>query len=191
MLRLCGWIAGVCVGMTFLSTGCKQKDAQTMAASKGAPTTAAASNQYEWCRASPAAWQGLIDAIDRMEKSERSGTASVAAQAIPASLPASAAQLLSNPPLTEPPPCGEAYDQAILSSKELTQAASDKQSGGGVTAGFGGCEMQNSSGIMSITKLSSGHYRIELLGCGGRQRSEMIVSPQQLKGLAGTLLRGV
>lgn len=190
MLSRCGWIVSVCLGMTVLSPACKQKDAQTMVAPTGASTNAATSSEYEWCRASPAAWQELIQAIDRMEKSQRSGAIPAAAQAMSASLPASAAQLLSNPPLKEPPPCGEAYDKAILSSAGLVQAESEKK-GPSAVAGFGGCEMQNSSGIMSITRLSSGHYRIELLGCGGRQRSEMIVSPQQLKGLAGTLLRGV
>ena len=186
------WVlCGAVLAIFSSAVGCKKNDADLMAASSAPSVGRESSQKYEWCKASPAAWQGLIEAINQMEKAGQSSIGGVAgAQAQAAPLSASVIQLMNNPPAAEPPACGEQYDKALLESKEQVQVALEGKSNS-AALGFGGCEIANSSGVMSITRLSSGHYRIEILGCGGRQHSEIIVSPAQLKSLGGTLLRGV
>lgn len=194
MLRDRKILVGAAVALFSLSVGCKQKDADLMTASSAKlEVQNPDAQQYEWCKVSAAAWQGLVEAINRMEKAGKSNVstaAGVRAQAQAEPLSATALQLLKNPPSVEPKPCGEQYDQALLNTNQQVQVALEGRPSEAVL-GFGGCEIYNSSGVMSITKLTSGNYRIEILGCGGRERSELIVSPTQLRGLAGTLLRGV
>lgn len=192
MLRDCKILAGAAVALFSLSVGCKQKDADLMTASSAKLTEQnPAAQQYEWCKVSAVAWQGLVEAINRMEKAGKSNVSTAAGvQAQAAPLSATTLELLNNPPSVEPKPCGEQYDQALLNTNQQVQVALEGRTSE-AALGFGGCEIYNSSGVMSITKLASGNYRIEILGCGGRERSEMIVSPTQLRGLAGTLLRGV
>ncbi len=186
-LILCGTVFAV----FSTAVGCKKNDAELMTASSTTSGDPSVSQKYEWCKASPAAWQGLVEAISQMEKAGQSSIGGAAGtQAQPAPLSASVVQLMNNPPSAEPPPCGDVYDRALVDSKQQVQVALEGKSDS-VAFGFGGCEIANSSGVMSITRLSSGHYRIEILGCGGRQHSEIIVSPTQLKSLGGTLLRGV
>ena len=190
MFGNCVILCGVAVVVISTAMGCKKNDAALMAASSGASESNEVSQKYEWCKASPAAWQGLVEAIGQMDKAGQSSIGGVAgAQAQPAPLSASVVQLINNPPSVEPPPCGDVYDRALVDSKQQVQVALEGKSES-VAFGFGGCEIANSSGVMSITRLTSGHYRIEILGCGGRQHSEIIVSPAQLKSLGGTLLRG-
>jgi hypothetical protein len=172
---------------------CKPKEADLQTTRSSASKTAGASQlKFAWCKASPTAWSRVVDAIDSMEKAGRASLSTDASSTgSGASLQTAALELLKNPPQGEPPRCDEAADAALSQSDQQVAVALGQSSKNVAFALGGSCEIQNSTGIMSITRLPSGYYRIEILGCGGHQRSEMILNPKQLKSLGGTLLRGV
>jgi hypothetical protein len=192
--RLMPSVCGVLLALTLFH--CKPKDSNTMGSSSNRTRSGASAEQrFEWCKTSPEAWSSLIEAVRVMEQAGKShlnmGLAPSSVKGATSELPQSARAMLSTPPSSEPPPCGEQADELFLQSKQQVEVALKPQSNDNGFALGGSCEMANGSGVMAITRLPSGHYRIEVLGCEGRTRSEMIMSPKQLKSLAGTLLRGV
>lgn len=172
-------------------TSCKTRDAAILSVSGHAARQPKAAKQYELCKVSPLAWSGLSAAVSAMEKAGKSSVQISQDTSDSEPLSATALELFNRPHDAGVPSCGESLDQALAESPAKILTALSKSSSGSVLALHGIHEVETSSGIMSITRLPSGHYRIEILGLAGRQRSEMIMSPQQLKGLAGTLLRGV
>jgi|GEM_PF-2010177 len=182
----------MCLSVSFSFSACKQKDADLQGASGVAKGSTSADRKFAWCRISPPAVSGVIEAIAAMEKN---GRASVNIEGLRASnetaLAPAAKELLKNPPSSNPPPCDSLQDAALVQSERRVVAALGNSTNEVAMALGASCEIENSSGVISITRLSSGNYRIEMLGCGGHQRSEMILNPKQLKSLGGILLRGV
>jgi hypothetical protein len=194
LCRLVPSLSGVLLALTLLH--CKPKESDSLASSSGLSHSSASGDQrFEWCKTTPEAWSSLTEAIRTMEMAGKThlnmGLAPSSLKGTSSELAPKARAMLNSPPASEPPSCGEQVEQMFLQSKKQVEVALRPQRSDTGFALGGSCEMANSSGVMAITRLASGHYRIEVMGCEGRTRSEMIMSPAQLKSLAGTLLRGV
>ncbi|MEN9809474.1 MAG: hypothetical protein RLZZ488_1041 [Pseudomonadota bacterium] len=174
----------------FLVGACKAKDPSL----DSDTSVARESRKFEWCKPSASALSSLLESIDTMEKAGKTEIRHSPSGGKTASLPPpkSVIGLLDKPPHQEPPPCGQDFDHAmrvnseyiaILSNGELPSVA--------LNAAGSGCTVESSSGILSVTKIPGGGYMIELMGCGGRTRSEMIIPQADLIKFARSILRGV
>lgn len=172
------------------AAACKPKEASLQ-------TTRAASieeKKYEWCMPSNQAFASIIGSIKELE---RNGKTSIThsddgKKVIPSVAPKNALAMLEKPPAADVPSCGGNLDQALTTTSQfIAGALKGNMPAIALNATGGGCSVESSSGILAVSKLQNGGYMIELMGCGGRTRSEMMIPKDDLIKFARTILKGV
>lgn len=176
--------------VSFFLGACKAKNP----ALDSEASAARESRRFEWCKPSPSALSALLESIDTMEKAGkaeiRHSPSGGKTESLP--LPKSVTGLLEKPPSQEPPPCGQDFDHAMLTNSQyIAMLSKGEMPAIALNATGSGCTVESSSGILSVTKMPSGGYMVELMGCGGRTRSEMIIPQADLIRFARSILRGV
>lgn len=182
------------IALPFLSlsvlTSCKLKDATLQGSSSGSTSN----RKFEWCKPSDSSLEIMFNAIREFEASGKTSlTHALDGRKVSAARPPrEALGLLETPPAKEPPPCGYEFDQSMtVTGQYIAGLVKGDNPAIALNAVGGACEIQTSSGILSVTRMESGGYMIELMGCGGRTRSEMMMPRSDLIKFAKAILRGV